>query len=232
MGRLSAGVAHEVRNPLNAMKGAVALLQKSRIEDPLVLEYSQLILREITRLNKFVTEFLYFAKQSSPNRVPVNVNEFLNNTLSLIEEEFKVKGVGLNTQLELPLPRIPLDPHQMEQVLLNIFFNALHAMPNGGQLNVSTSLTNSEPPYISRPRLIIRIEDNGVGIPEEHLNNIFDPFFSTKETGTGLGLPISLGIVEGHDGRLEIMSREGMGTTVIIELDIKDGFPMEINDEK
>jgi signal transduction histidine kinase len=225
MGRLSAGVAHEVRNPLNAMKGAVALLQKSRTDDPLVLEYSQLILREITRLNKFVTEFLYFAKQSSPNRVATNVNEFLNNTLCLVEEEFKAKGVGLNTQFESSLPEIHLDPHQMEQVLLNIFFNAMHAMPDGGRLNVSTSLQDDDSLDTNRSKMIICIEDNGVGIPEEHLNSIFDPFFSTKETGTGLGLPISLGIVEGHDGKLEIVSREGVGTAVTIELPIEESPP-------
>ena len=220
MGRLSAGVAHEVRNPLNAMKGAVALLQKSRSDDSLILEYSQLILREITRLNKFVTEFLYFAKQSSPNVAPTDVNEFLKNTLSLVEEEFRSKGVSLHTRFESSLPLINIDSHQMEQVLLNIFFNAMHAMPDGGQLDVSTSLKNDDTLKENGVKLIIRIEDDGVGIPEDHINNIFDPFFSTKETGTGLGLPISLGIVEGHGGKMEIASQERIGTTVTIVLSI------------
>ena len=140
MGRLSAGVAHEVRNPLNAMKGAIFYLQKQRSEDSLIKEYTQLILEEINRLNQFVTEFLFFAKQSSPNLVPTDLNKLLNNSLNLTEEEFKRKGIKVIVHLETSLPLLKIDPHQIEQVFLNLFANAVHALPDGGILEVSTSL--------------------------------------------------------------------------------------------
>jgi two-component system NtrC family sensor kinase len=218
MGRLSAGVAHEVRNPLNAMKGAIFYLQKHRSEDPLIKEYTQLILEEINRLNQFVTEFLYFAKQSSPNLVPTDLSRLLKNSLNLSEEEFKKKGIEVIVHLEPSLPLLEIDPHQMEQVFLNLLANAVHAMPDGGILEVSTSLKENGRKVGSGVEAVVEVRDNGMGIAREHLKSIFDPFYSTKEAGIGLGLPISLGIVERHGGTLEILSKEGEGTTAIVEL--------------
>jgi signal transduction histidine kinase len=225
IGRLSAGVAHEVRNPLNAMKGAIFYLQKHRSEDPLIKEYTQLILEEINRLNHFVTEFLYFAKQSSPNLVFTDLNKLLYNSLSLSDEEFKRKGIEVISYLEPSLPLLKIDPHQMEQVFLNLFINAVHAMPEGGVLVVSTALEENMMKPKPGLKAVVKVKDNGLGIIEDHLNNIFDPFFSTKETGTGLGLTISLGIVESHGGTIEISSKENEGTTVIIKLPVEEDNP-------
>jgi signal transduction histidine kinase len=214
MGRLSAGIAHEIRNPLNAMKGAIIYLQRRKPGDPLIAEYTQLMLEEIERLDLFVTEFLYFAKQSAPKPVLTNLNELIQNTLTLFDERLRQKMIKVTKNLDPALALVYLDPHQMEQVLLNLVINAVDAMPQGGVLHVSSLADGA----VSNPKAIIRIRDNGVGIPENQLRSVFDPFYSTKEGGTGLGLPISLGIVESHGGELRIRSLEGQGTEAVIEL--------------
>ena len=214
LGRLSAGVAHEIRNPLNAMKGAIVYLQRRKPGDPLIEEYTQLILEEIERLDLFVTEFLYFAKQSAPKPVLTNLNDLIHNTLTLFDERLRQKTIRVTERLDPALSSVYVDPHQMEQVLLNLVINAIDAMPHGGVLDVS-SLADG---VGAKPKAVIRFRDNGVGIPEHQLRNVFDPFYSTKEGGTGLGLPISLGIVESHGGELRIQSVEGQGTEAVIEL--------------
>jgi two-component system NtrC family sensor kinase len=230
LGRLSAGVAHEIRNPLNAMKGAIVYLQKRRSEDSLIREYTQLILEEITRLNEFVTEFLYFARQSPCNRVPTDFNELLQNALNLLDEEFRNKGITVSFHVDSSLPLLEIDPHQMEQVFLNLFVNAVHAMLDGGTLAVSAALQKSVRKGITSLKAVVEVKDDGIGISQEYLKSIFDPFFSTKETGTGLGLPISLGIIEGHGGTMHILSKEGEGTTVIVELPL-EGYYLERENE-
>jgi signal transduction histidine kinase len=222
LGRLSAGVAHEIRNPLNAMKGAIVYLQRRKSHDTLIQEYTQLILEEIDRLNQFVTEFLYFARQSSPNLTPANLNELIRNTLNLFEEKFREKGINVVKHLDPSLPSLMIDPNQMEQVIVNLFINACDAMAEGGVLELSTEIKRDGQGADSSFRALVKVEDDGAGIPHEHLQNIFDPFFSTKETGTGLGLPISLGIVESHGGKLKVQSQESKGTKVIIELPVME----------
>jgi two-component system NtrC family sensor kinase len=214
MGRLSAGIAHEIRNPLNAMKGAIIHLQRRKPGDPLIKEYAQLMLEEIERLELFVTEFLYFAKQSAPKPVLTNLNELIQNTLTLFDERLRQKMIAVKKDLNPALSSVYVDPHQMEQVLMNLVINAVDAMPQGGVLHVSSLADGG----VSKPKVIIRIRDNGVGISENQLRSVFDPFYSTKDGGTGLGLPISLGIVESHGGELTIQSVEGQGTEVVIEL--------------
>ena len=221
MGRLSAGVAHEIRNPLNAMKGAIVYLQKHKSQDPLIQEYTQIILEEINRLNRFVTEFLNFAKQSSPNPVTTDLHALLQNTLNFLGEELKTQGITVDVQWDPEMPRFMMDPHQMEQVFLNLFVNAMHAMPEGGRLMVSTAVEGNGRAGMKRFRAVTSVRDEGIGISRDNLKKVFDPFFSTKETGTGLGLPISLGIVEGHGGKITVSSQAGHGTTVRVELPVE-----------
>jgi signal transduction histidine kinase len=224
MGRLSAGVAHEIKNPLNAMKGAIVYLQRRKADDPLICEYTQLILEEIERLDRFATEFLYFARQSSPKLVLTNLNELIQNTLTLFEAELRQKGICLMENFDDSLPALQIDSHQMEQVLINLLLNAMDAMPVGGNLELSTTIKRYGEGIESLMKAQIKVEDQGIGIPQEHLANVFDLFFSTKEDGTGLGLPISFGIVENHGGSLRIQSQEGIGTQVIIELPIIENY--------
>ena len=212
LGRLSAGVAHEIRNPLNAMKAAIVYLQRRRAEDPLIAEYTGLVSEEIDRLNRFVTEFLYFAKQAPPRTQLTDLNKLILSVENLFEEQAKKNSIVFINRLDSDLPLIMVDAHQMEQVLINLVVNAMEAMPGGGSVTVSTIWLSS------RDQARIMIHDNGHGISSRHLQNIFDPFFTTKETGTGLGLTLSLGIVESHGGTINLKSQPGQGATVYVEL--------------
>jgi two-component system NtrC family sensor kinase len=217
LGRLSAGVAHEIRNPLNAMKGAIVYLQRRRSQDPLIKEYTHLVSEEIDRLNSFVTEFLYFARQSASKPVATDLNKLILSTQSLFEKEAEKRGIKFYDRLDPALPVMRIDSQQIEQVLVNVLINAMDAMPRGGIVTFSSQIrTNRQNPGLS-DLVQVTVEDSGIGITEENLQNIFDPFFSTKDTGTGLGLPLSLGIVENHGGKIRIFGKEGLGTTVIIE---------------
>lgn len=218
MGRLSAGVAHEIRNPLNAMKGAIVHIQRRRKDDPLIAEYTQLVSEEIDRLSQLATEFLIFAKQSRPKIEATDINQLILDVESLFKKQARGGGIILNHRLDPNLPLIAVDPNQMEQVLVNLMINAMDALPHGGKVTFSTSYRHSS----GNGGDSIRIEavDNGIGISEQHIQAVFDPFFSTKETGTGLGLPISLGIVESHNGSMVLSSSEAEGVRIIIDLPV------------
>jgi two-component system NtrC family sensor kinase len=218
MGKLSAGVAHEIRNPLNAMKGAIVYLRRRRPEDELILEYTQLILEEVERLNRFVTEFLSYACQPPPRMTPEDLNDLIRKAIALFEEELREKEIILVKDLDPDLPMLPMDSSQIGQVLANLLINAMDAMPEGGTLEIKTRTFRGTESQDSPGRVVMTMRDNGFGISKDDLKGIFDPFFSTKENGAGLGLPISLRIVENHGGAFTIESREGEGTTLTLEL--------------
>jgi signal transduction histidine kinase len=221
LGRLSAGVAHEIRNPLNAMKGAIVHIQRRRPGDPLIAEYTHLVSEEIDRLNFFVTEFLHFARQPEPKPVPTDVNQLLLSTQSLFAKQADEKNIQLLNHLDPHLPLVSVDPNQMEQVFINVLINAMDALPSGGEITFF-SLVQDNSGNGGRPDQVrIEIRDNGIGIDETHVQDAFEPFFSTKESGTGLGLPLSLGIVESHQGRMTILPGRESGTVVVIELPVK-----------
>jgi two-component system, NtrC family, sensor kinase len=218
LGRLSAGMAHEIRNPLNAMKGAVVHIQRRRPDDPLIQEYTQLVSEEIDRLNAFVTDFLYFAKQANPKPVPVDLNQLILSVQQLFTEQAQIHNIHFSNQLAEGLPPIMLDGHQIEQVMVNLVINAMDALPGGGKMSFSTLLLQNGD---GRPdRVRVALCDDGIGIPEENLQAIFDPFFSTKESGSGLGLPLSLGIIESHGGTLTVRPLEQKGTLATFELPV------------
>jgi two-component system, NtrC family, sensor kinase len=218
LGRLSAGVAHEIRNPLNAIKGAIVHIQRRRRDDSLVKEYTQLISEEIDRLNTFVTEFLYFARQSKPTRVPTRVDQLILTTQKLFQEKASRLKIRFHNQMDPHLPELLVDPHQIEQVIVNVLINAMDAMPEGGDITFSLFVLRRQPPPHTPEKVRIEIRDTGTGIAEEHLDAIFDPFFSTKETGTGIGLPLSLSIIENHNGQMTVEPRQASGVKVTIEL--------------
>jgi signal transduction histidine kinase len=219
LGRVSAGVAHEIRNPLNAMKAAMVHLKRRRSDDPLIVEYSKLIYSEIDRLNRFVTDFLLFAKQSPPRLEPADLNGLLSTVLNLFQEKAAESGVTLYQRPDPELPPLAMDPKQIEQVLVNLMVNAIEAMPNGGIITItSTWLPHGLDARDDRGLARITIRDTGPGIDPAHLASIFDPFFTTKEDGTGLGLPLSLGIVESHGGRLTVENQIGSGVMASVDL--------------
>ena len=184
-------------------------------------EYTHLIFEEIERLDNFVTDFLHFAKQPKPKPVATEMKQLLQSTQKLFARQGHTQQVRFHFRLHPDIPPVALDPYQMEQVLVNVIINSLDALPNGGDITFSTfpARINSNGGDLEAVRLEIR--DNGGGIAAENLANVFEPFFSTKEAGTGLGLPLSLGIVENHGGRMTISPREGQGTRVTLLLPLK-----------
>ncbi len=217
LGRLSAGVAHEIRNPLNAMKGAIVFLQRRRPEDALIQEYTGLVSEEIDRLNVFVTDFLTFARQSEPKRVPTDINRIILSAQELFQDQAQERNIIFRNALDPDMPPLLVDPHQMEQVIINLMVNAMDAMPEGGEIRFSSGLSREGVPPEAPSKAKIVIRDQGTGIPENELKSVFDPFFSTKDTGTGLGLPLSLGLVESHGGTIRIQSRKHWGTRLTVE---------------
>ena len=214
LGRMSAGIAHEIRNPLNAMKGAMVHLGQKWGHEPLIRQYTQLVAEEIDRLDRVVSEFLYFSKQATPKLEPADINKIILGTQDLLAGETLEKGVHFRNLLAPSLPLVPLDTQQIEQVLLNIFINAMDSMTEGGEIEVGTLIMEID----GEKKLLVVVKDNGTGVSHMNLPNVFDPFFTTKEDGTGLGLPLSLGIIEAHGGTIELDSRSGRGTQVTITL--------------
>ncbi len=213
LGRLSAGVAHEIRNPLNAMKGAMVHLRQRLSHEPLIKQYTTLVTEEIDRLNRVVSEFLFFAKQAPLKPVRLDFNQCVLRTQELLEEQAGEGGVGFVNHLSPDLPEAFLDPYQLEQVLLNIVINALDASGPGSEISFETGLREQG----GADRIWLTVQDHGRGISDQDMPYVFDPFFTTKEEGTGLGLPLSIGIVESHGGTLELESEPGAGTRVTIE---------------
>lgn len=214
MGRFSSGIAHEIRNPLHAMHGAATYLKRRRKDDGLVMEYADMVIHGIDRLNAVVTDFLHFAKESRLHYSKTDIR--LHLRVIIREFVFKAhdKGIEIEDHLGPFTPvYVNLDPDQMARVFNNIITNAIQAMPQGGCLEIKLKFAVD--------KIKISFADNGCGIKSEHLSNIYDPFFTTKEDGVGLGLPIIIGIVESHKGHVDIQSTEGAGTTVTIVLPLE-----------
>jgi signal transduction histidine kinase len=182
------------------------------------LEYTDLIYEEVSRLDAFVSDFLSYARQPTPNQVMVNMNELVDEILKDHAAQAREKGIAVKTEYDLSLPLYPMDPFQMERAIVNIVVNALEAMPNGGTLTVSTLWWPGAGSNQDGAGLELSVSDTGVGLTPEQLNSAFDPFFTTKELGTGFGLPLTQTIVEAHRGRVKIESRPGVRTRVTITL--------------
>ena len=210
LGRMSAGIAHEVRNPLTG----VSLLLDELHDRLLGKEQDQQLIRqalgEIERLESLVNEMLHFAALPTPKLTNGQIKSVVEDVLHLTRKQCQRQKVELVEKVAGNLPEIMLDGDRLKQVLLNLLNNALDAMPDGGILTVEVKLNNN--------KILIRISDTGVGISAEHLPLIFEPFFTSKGHGTGLGLAISYNIISDHGGEIEIESKLGEGTTVVILL--------------
>lgn len=210
LGELMAGIAHEIRNPLTAVKGFVQYLKEVDDEKERK-EYMPLIIKEVDRVNRVIETLLYFARPCKTNYTLVDINNLLEETLVL------VKNMGAEQQLELMLdldktiPQVEGDAEQLKQVLLNLLINAVQATPGSGKISVNTWHEDSCFVYLS-------VTDTGSGINQADLNKIFDPFFTTKVAGTGLGLAIAQRIINAHYGRIDIQSELGRGTKVTLQI--------------
>ncbi|MBW1997541.1 MAG: cache domain-containing protein [Deltaproteobacteria bacterium] len=216
IGRLAAGIAHEINNPLTSVLTFSSLLLRKAPDDQ--KERLGIIVQETTRCREIVKNLLNFARQSEPKKELSNLNQIIEAAFSLIKNQLYVNERRIDVVKELAcLPEIHIDPNQMLEVFVNIMINAVDAMPEGGTLRVTTGVSE-DGAFVEA-----RVSDTGIGIPEENINDIFDPFFTTKEAGkgTGLGLAVAYGIVERHKGRIDVESEVNKGTTFIIKLPVE-----------
>ena len=220
LGQLSAGVAHEIRNPLTSIKIFIQSLEKEIDLDESQQEDFRIIKKEIDRLNEIVVRFLNFARPEDPQFQPVNLSALVLDTLNLLAAKIRNHGLRQDVSFPADLPWVKGDPRQLDQVLLNLLLNAIEAMPKGGVLKVRSTVTVIS--ETQEPRLQLIVQDTGPGIGETEKSYLFDPFFTTKEGGTGLGLSIAYAIVQKHNGQIEVESEVGNGTSFILTLPLAE----------
>ncbi len=212
IGRLAAGVAHEINNPLTGVLTFAYLLKEKENMDQQDRQDLDLIINETTRASDIVRGLLDFARERPAEKEIFNINDAIRRTIRLLGNQKAFQQINVVEDLAGDLPEIDGDVNQIQQVLLNLSLNACEAMPDGGTLLIGTSTRNG--------RVLVQVTDTGCGIKKEHLDQIYEPFFSTKPVGkgTGLGLSVSYGIIQQHGGNLEVESEEGKGTTFTISL--------------
>ncbi|MDY7001550.1 MAG: response regulator, partial [Thermodesulfobacteriota bacterium] len=216
VGQLAAGAAHEINNPLAIIYARAQLLELKEDDAKKKKNFRQMI-EQIERITSILNNLMDFARPAAPRFEPVSLSQILEKSLSLVQGSLKKLNIKVKKRLETDLPPVMGDSHQLEQVFLNLFINAEHAMEEtGGVLTVSTRINAKQ------NREFVTVADNGVGIPKKHLEKIFDPFFTTKEEGkgTGLGMSTSYGIVTSHQGEIRVSSEKGVGTKVTVELPV------------
>jgi PAS domain S-box-containing protein len=226
LGTLSAGMAHEIKNPLVSIKTFAQLLPERYQDSDFRETFSNLIGHEIDRIDSLVNQLLRFARPAKPHLKPMHVHEILDKSLLLVGHRLYQKDIKLTRSWEADVDTIRADPDQLEQVFLNFFLNAMDAMKNGGELSISTQIRTDEQwvsPFTqsngeTREILRITIRDSGEGIRGEDIPHVFDPFFTTKDYGTGLGLSVVHGIVQEHGGQIEVESELKKGTAFHILL--------------
>ena len=227
LGRMAAGLAHEIRNPLGAIKGAAQLLTEptdaSGEPDPASREFLNIILEEVDRLDRVLGSILDYARPNPGVKVPTDINSVVKQTLRFLANERSSDDLQLEVLLDPSLPRVAIDPEQLRQVFMNLYRNGVQAMKGRGRITVSTRVrlglgTRPGQAGTDEPFVELTVADNGPGISQNVLRNLFQPFFTTKEKGTGLGLATSKNIIEGAGGRIEVRSYEGKGSTFSIVL--------------
>jgi PAS domain S-box-containing protein len=219
LGKLSSGIAHELRNPLAGIKTTAQALGEELTEKDPRREYLQRITKEIDRLNELLKTFFSFAKPQKLNLTPCHVRDIINEIIPFLIKEIADKGIRFEEKYDPHLPRIKADKTQMHQVFLNLFLNAIQAMPEGGELKIGVSSFVSAAGDGPRQNFVKAIvSDTGKGIPPHMVDRIFDPFFTTKPKGVGLGLSIAYQIINKHGGTIKVESQWEKGTSFVITL--------------
>ena len=210
IGRLAASLAHEINNPLQSLNNCLHLSLRPDLPPEKQGEFLQMAQEEVERLMAIVNRMLNFYRPATgEQRSETDVNQLLDDVLALVNRQLENCKVDTRLDLSPDLPAIMAVPNNLRQVFLNVVLNALDAMPEGGLLSVSTRRLDGK-------QVGVTITDTGHGIPPEHISQIYEPFFTTRENGTGLGLAISYGIIEAHNGRIQVDSVEGEGTTFLL----------------
>jgi signal transduction histidine kinase len=217
LGHLAAGVAHEIRNPLNAMGMGLQRLKReflprdeSKREE--YISFMELILREIRRVDEIIEQFLTLSRPFQLNLRESSLQDLLKKLITLFREEAISLEISLHTDISSDLPLIKMDPERLTQALINIMKNGMQAIGHGGILSVET--------HSFKDRVEMIVSDTGTGIPPEQMEKIFNYYYTTKEKGVGLGLPIAHRIIEAHGGQLRVESQLGLGTKVTVILPI------------
>jgi hypothetical protein len=210
MGKIAAYIAHEIRNPLTTIGGFAQSILRKSTNDESIRESSQIIKDEVRRLENILANVMDFTKPQKPLKMVVEINEVVENACLLLASFLRVQGIQVIKKLTPNLPQITVDPDQIKQVFVNLIKNAAESMPNGGTLTVKTGTEDN----------FIRIDiiDTGTGMTKEILENIFNPFYTTKPGGTGVGLAVTQQIIDEHEGQLKANSKVGKGTTFSVYL--------------
>jgi signal transduction histidine kinase len=216
LGKMAAGVAHEINNPLAGMQNCVRTLLKGGRDDTQRLEYLGMLGDGLDRVGRIVSQLLNFAREARPQLAPTHVPPVLERCLALVDHELRARRIAVSFAGGADVPAVLADAQQIEQLFLNVLMNAVEAMPDGGRLTVDAQAGAHD----GTPVVEVRITDTGIGIPAEHLPRIFDPFFTTKEVGkgTGLGLSVSYGIAKAHGASIGVSSKVGVGTTFTVAI--------------
>ncbi|MEW6266147.1 MAG: ATP-binding protein [Thermodesulfobacteriota bacterium] len=212
LGRLAAGIAHEINNPLASVLLYASNIVKKTPEEGPVRKGLEVIIRETKRCKEIIQGLLEFSRDSKPQMTEAGLNQVIEKALAIVENEFRLQHIRVETQLADNIEPILMDENQMEQVFINLFINSIQAIGHDGLITVSTWL---EP---DQGLIKIVVRDNGCGVPPEDMPRVFEPFFSTKAKGVGLGLAVSYGIIQNHHGEIALDSKPGEGTCVTISL--------------
>ena len=221
LGELAAGAAHEIRNPLTAIRSTIQYLSKDFSADPVKSEMVTELISEVERINKIVQGLLSFARPSDLNTSDINIEQLINQTLLLVTNTLRKQNVEVEFEYFTDNTTIQGDADQLKQVFLNIILNAIEAMgknPPERSRTLIISIEKGTPINTHSRYLIISFEDSGKGIEQKNIENVFNPFFTTKEEGTGLGLAICYGIINRHEGEIEVKSVPDKGTCINIKL--------------
>lgn len=218
LGRMAAGIAHEINNPLAGILLYSSNLLKKAPKEGSLREGLEIIVQETLRCKTIIQELLEFSRPSEPKAVLANVNHVIEKALHILENEFRLRHIRLEKHLSDPLPDLLIDENQMKQVFVNLLLNAIQAIEEQGTVTIRS--------YVSpdRKNVAVEVSDTGCGIPPEHMPKIFEPFFSTKAKGTGLGLAVTYGIVQKHGGRIYASSQPKHGAQFTVELPIPSGL--------
>jgi two-component system, NtrC family, sensor kinase len=220
LGLLTAGLAHEIRNPLVAIRTFTQLLPE-RYDDAEFREgFQGLALKEVDRICGLINDLLSFARPSKPNVAPENVNDVVDNIVRILETQAKEKNIELKRDFNPNLPKVWIDREQMKQVFMNLILNAIQAMKEGGAVILWTRAVTRNEAEPAGEFVQVEIQDTGVGIPTENLQHIFDPFFTSKDEGSGLGLAVSHQIVQEHGGFVTVESTVGKGTSFFVHVPV------------
>jgi signal transduction histidine kinase len=220
IGELASGIAHEIRNPLAGIQGAIQVLANDFLKEDPRRQVTDEIQKQVYKLERLMKDLLNYAKPIPTNYLPTDINQLVDKVTSFfMTQQGRPVDLKIEKKFFSPLPKTMIDPNSMEQVFLNIILNAQKAMPKGGIFTITTLVLprrRDNGKEIQEVQVIF--EDTGTGIPEENLHKIFDPFFSTRPDGTGLGLSITKNIVEQHGGKIEVESQINVGTKFVITL--------------